>query len=341
MSDNPSSILQKLAVAAPPEDASVAEARRERVVPSIERAIARESTAARARARRSRVIAGLALAAAVALAAGVAWRMRAHPSPVAQTTPATKVAPVPTAPAPAAPAVRVESALVAFRGDGELHPGDLVHAGDAVSTRAGGLLTLDLPSGDRVTVMGGARVLIDFLVDGEGISVESGAALVESAGALHIRATGVEVTLRDAATLVVNGGNDVTIVVRRGTIDVRHGGADDVVRAPGKWPSTTKVPPVSSKQSHDVASTLREQNTLLQAALDARRRGDDAAAIASLDRLLARYPRSPLVQDARVERMRAYERSGQHARAVAEAGRYLADFPNGYAREEAKALIVK
>jgi outer membrane protein assembly factor BamD (BamD/ComL family) len=86
-------------------------------------------------------------------------------------------------------------------------------------------------------------------------------------------------------------------------------------------------------------STLAEQNKLLQQALDARRRGDETHAIESLDTLLTRYPSSPLTQEARVEKFRALEARSNHSRAVVEAQRYLADYPAGFAVNEAKALI--
>src|SRR5262249_4459 len=87
------------------------------------------------------------------------------------------------------------------------------------------------------------------------------------------------------------------------------------------------------------ASTLAEQNRLLQQGLDARRRGDDTRALESFDKLLSRYPRSPLVQEARVEKFRALEHRGDHPRAGREGQRYLADYPTGFATNEAKALI--
>ena len=54
-------------------------------------------------------------------------------------------------------------------------------------------------------------------------------------------------------------------------------------------------------------TTLTAENELLQAALEARRRGQPRLALESLDRLLKRYPGSPLVEIARVERKAALE----------------------------------
>ncbi|HEX7671827.1 MAG TPA: FecR domain-containing protein [Polyangiaceae bacterium] len=86
--------------------------------------------------------------------------------------------------------------------------------------------------------------------------------------------------------------------------------------------------------------TLAEENALYQSAVEARSRGDDASAAGRLGKLLARYPASLLSTEARVERMRALARSGRASEAAREARRYLADHPDGYAREEAKRLVM-
>jgi hypothetical protein len=96
----------------------------------------------------------------------------------------------------------------------------------------------------------------------------------------------------------------------------------------------TKLPDVSS------ASSLSEQNKLFQAAMDARRRGDNARALALLNQLLARYPGSPLEQDARVERFRALKRLGRGDQATRAARRYLAEHPEGFARDEARQMAL-
>jgi outer membrane protein assembly factor BamD (BamD/ComL family) len=70
----------------------------------------------------------------------------------------------------------------------------------------------------------------------------------------------------------------------------------------------------------------------------AKRRGDVAAALASLDRVAAVHPRGPLVESAAVERMRLYATTDR-GRASEAARTYLARYPNGYARDEARALL--
>ncbi|WP_438018282.1 FecR domain-containing protein [Sorangium sp. So ce315] len=82
-------------------------------------------------------------------------------------------------------------------------------------------------------------------------------------------------------------------------------------------------------------ASLAAENELLQGAMEARRQGQPGRAIERLDRLLGRYPDSPLAEIARVERLRAIGMLGDKARTAAEARRYLKDYPQGFGREEA------
>jgi hypothetical protein len=109
------------------------------------------------------------------------------------------------------------------------------------------------------------------------------------------------------------------------------------VTAPGATPSSTDA----HAQPAAELSTLAQENDLYAAASRAAREGNDALAIGDLNSLLSRYPNSPLAQNARVDRFRALNRSGHAQEAVAQARRYLADYPNGFARDEAKALVLQ
>jgi FecR protein len=85
------------------------------------------------------------------------------------------------------------------------------------------------------------------------------------------------------------------------------------------------------------ASTLAEQGHMFQDAIDARNRGDDAHAVELFTRLVARYPS---YEEAEVQLFRAQNRLGQTAAAAAGARRYLAEHPQGFAREEARTLAL-
>jgi len=85
------------------------------------------------------------------------------------------------------------------------------------------------------------------------------------------------------------------------------------------------------------ASTLAEQSRMFQEAIDARNRGEDARAADLFGRLLQRYPN---YEEAEVQLFRAQKRLGRTTAAAAEARRYLALHPQGFARDEARDLAL-
>jgi hypothetical protein len=87
--------------------------------------------------------------------------------------------------------------------------------------------------------------------------------------------------------------------------------------------------------------TLAEENSLFQNAVDARNHGDDRTEADHLGALLNRFPGSQLAGEARVERMRALQRTGQAVEAAREARRYLAEYPDGFARDEARRIVMQ
>jgi outer membrane protein assembly factor BamD (BamD/ComL family) len=76
------------------------------------------------------------------------------------------------------------------------------------------------------------------------------------------------------------------------------------------------------------------------AALEARNRGDDRIAVELFGSMLGKYPSGKLAEEARIERMRALTRSGDEAKAAAEARRYLARHASGFARDEARSTAL-
>jgi hypothetical protein len=83
---------------------------------------------------------------------------------------------------------------------------------------------------------------------------------------------------------------------------------------------------------------LAKQNQLFSDAMHARDQGDRARAAALLDELVARYPASPLTQDAYVARFRMLSQSGDHLGAARAARSYLDLYAGGFAAEEARAF---
>ncbi len=114
----------------------------------------------------------------------------------------------------------------------------------------------------------------------------------------------------------------------------------ELARAEAAQPREPRLSPSRSARAKR-AGTLAEENALFQAAVDARNRGDDHSEVDRLGALLGKYSRSPLAGEARVERMRALQRTGQVSEAAREARRYLAEYPDGFAREEARRLVMQ
>ncbi|HEX4336361.1 MAG TPA: hypothetical protein VH062_10640 [Polyangiaceae bacterium] len=86
-------------------------------------------------------------------------------------------------------------------------------------------------------------------------------------------------------------------------------------------------------------STLADENRLMQSALRAARDGRNDDEIRLLTELLVHFPRSPLSQNAMVERFRALGRKGDASGAERQARRYLELHPNGMAGDEARRLV--
>lgn len=84
---------------------------------------------------------------------------------------------------------------------------------------------------------------------------------------------------------------------------------------------------------------LTEQNRLFQSALDARKRGAVSSAVERLATLMARYPRSELAHNARVEHFRVLAATGRQREARQSAQTYLRDYPKGFARAEAQRVV--
>ena len=82
---------------------------------------------------------------------------------------------------------------------------------------------------------------------------------------------------------------------------------------------------------------MAEESRLFQDAIDSRNRGDDARAVELFSHLVARYPS---YEEAEVQLFRAEKRLGHMASAAAEARRYLAQHPQGFAHEEARSLAL-
>jgi ferric-dicitrate binding protein FerR (iron transport regulator) len=165
-----------------------------------------------------------------------------------------------------------------------------------------------------------------------------------------------------------------SVDVEEGTVAVRRNGVDIFLHAGDHWSSSMEslgraagqsgefrvnrdraadkhkpslsVPrgDSSSKNSgqpsgSDKSSSLAAENQLLQTAMAARQQGDALRAAELATEFVRRYPASPLVEEARVERMRALAAASGPAAAAGEARSYLRDYPRGFARQEANRIL--
>jgi hypothetical protein len=120
-----------------------------------------------------------------------------------------------------------------------------------------------------------------------------------------------------------------SVSVTRGSVLVVHAGERRLLEANESWSSRRQViasvGSASDEPSRSASrvrperelrvspparprTALTEQNRLFQASLDARDAHDDERAVRDLDELLARFPESPLCDQARILRARAVER---------------------------------
>jgi len=163
------------------------------------------------------------------------------------------------------------------------------------------------------------------------------------------------------------------VSVQNGIVAVRSGGHEDRLLAGDLWPARTACTVSASPPARKVTgpgrprlsaararvahaaepatldsaaatpppprgSDLAAQNDLFSAAVAARRAGQTGRALDLYQQLVDRFPESSLVEGALAARMRllAERRDGRAAQAAAA---YLAHFPDGFARTEARLLL--
>lgn len=163
-------------------------------------------------------------------------------------------------------------------------------------------------------------------------------------------------------------GTPTRLLVTEGVVAVRHAGVESLVAAGETWPRCREPssavapnappPPASDGNAApppvphpavvhrppapaaSAGTPLAEQNELYREAMRLKQEGRPAAAIATLDRLVERYPHGPLSESARLQRMRILATT-ERARAATAAKDYLERHPDGFGRTEAEALLAE
>jgi hypothetical protein len=209
--------------------------------------------------------------------------------------------------------------------------------------------TLSVTTPDSTVTVRGTRFSVEVVIEGTqaitSVDVTQGSVWVRQADTRLVLGAGSHWSSRvappPASAIARSVAPPATSEAARGAASAPGVHAEALPTKAASVPGASAARPETTPQPALESSTLAQENDLYAAASRAAREGNDAIAIADLNGLLSRYPNSPLAQNARVDRFRALNRSGRGQEAVAQARRYLADYPNGFARDEAKAIVLQ
>jgi hypothetical protein len=249
--------------------------------------------------------------------------------------------------------------------------------GYGVRTDQGGV-TLGFPSGAQARVAHRSALKITAAHSREALFLASGSVDVEVPKLDPTRGFSVEtpdarVTVHGTRFKVLveptPDGPQTRVEVTRGIVSVQQSGHEVFLKAGEVWPARTAAPvpsPESRAPSAADAGTsedepqatpepqgsaqpararkfdsreLADQNRRFTRAMNMKKAGELKASLRELDRLVRRYPGSPLTQEVRVERMRMLGALGRTGAQAREAQRYVREFPDGYAVPEARESL--
>jgi hypothetical protein len=364
----PDEILRRLGgQVVPVDELERAEQRREQVVGALSRAI-RDNADRKRRALRTRLVLRLSLAAALVLGIGTAVRL--HRPAVDSALASAIVAEVHGA---VVVTEGGESRVLSHGSKLSLRTlGEIETAPDAQAEIRSQKSVLRIAPATKLTVPQATNVeeryrLALGRVD---VSVDKDSRILRS---VVVETPNAEVVVHGTVFAVgVASRTDHTVTdvsVTRGSVWVLSNGVQVALLGPGQhWSSdappssapvaasNTPIPAVAPSPEDSAvlreiphalhrepasaeakASALAEESRFFQDAIDARNRGDDARAAEIFGHLAARYPN---YEEAEVQLFRAEKRLGRMAAAVAEARRYLALHPQGFARDEARTLAL-
>jgi len=220
--------------------------------------------------------------------------------------------------------------------------------GTALTLDPGGSLTVvEAGATKRFALLRGAlNVHVKKLVTGERFIVDTADAEIE------VHGTTFRVAMSTAPS-PCGDSSPTRVSVSEGVVTVNRSGHEEYLRPGDEWPPDCAPAVVNPdrveahRRSHHSAnvasnastasSSLEAQNDLFSAAVRAKRAGQVAVASHLFDRFVVTYPDSSLLESALVQQMRLLVRTDRAA-AVAAANRYLARFPDGFARTEARTL---
>jgi ferric-dicitrate binding protein FerR (iron transport regulator) len=274
---------------------------------------------------------------------------------------------VSSAPAPlAAVAETVQGTAVTIRGSDEraLSSTVAVAPGDRVVARAASNARIKLPTGTTLLVeeggdlsiveqnqvfslaVGSMRADVAKLADGQRFVIRTPDAELEARGT-SFRVARVR---RDSCA----GELTTKLSVYEGRVVARVHEREWSIGPGEEWmaecersvapaaPPSPPAPPSDAPPARSAAPNrgVQPMNDLFAEAMDAKAQGDKPRAIAALQRFETLYPASPLAESATVERMKLLATTNPKA-AVAVGKRYLARYPDGFARQLAEGIVAK
>lgn len=371
MTRRPEDLLGTLGrIPIPAESAELASGRRERVLQRLQLIEQQQAAKVRTRSRRIRM-AGVSVAFACGVAAALGLpRLRSMIEPASHVPLRLIAGQIETAPQGLRSAegsffMSTGQALRAAGGDARV----AMDRNTTIDLAANTELSFVGVTGGRIVELhrGFVRLVVEGLVAGQSLAVRT------SDATITVHGTRFSVTAGDATQVCT------TVVLERGVVSVDSRKRRVLLTAPAKWtsclapataasheprrepleqaaltrpaPSQARAPSASeekkapAKNTPEAASrapassTLADENALLASARQAALHADHATALSRLERLLRLYPRSILAQNASVERFRSLKRLGRDDDARNAATRYLSEYPDGFARDEARALV--
>ncbi len=319
------------------------------------------------RRKRRRTSWAVAAAAAALVAAGSVAFVRGH-SARSASVPVGNVAPAIATVEPVE--LRVESgvAVTTRRGVAAVISAGAnvrIAEGDFVRTGPDGHATLLLPRGVRVELSRATKAgIVSALETDQKLSLDIGETQISvpkpgGPSTFSVTTPDAQVTVHGTEFKVrVEEGDPAhstrtSVSVTRGSVSVVNAAGERLLRPGDSWSAAAPEPTAPSRaepaapvranvaSARDSASSLTEQNRLFQAALDARRAGDDAAVLRAVDELFSKYPDTTLAQEARLARFRALKALNRNQEASREARRYLSAHPDTPAADEARRALLE
>ena len=185
----------------------------------------------------------------------------------------------------------------------------------------------------------GTRFRVHVLNDLDGCSAASRTRLEVSEGIVEVRALGATVAVAAGQRWPTDCVDADTPHSSLAPLEIGRSAASpnaSSVRPVAVVPHAIATAPALAAADH--ASELAQQNDLFAEADALHRQGDVAGALRAYQTLIARFPASPLAENALVQRMRLLS-NRRDPRTHSEAERYIARYPRGFALKEAQRLM--